>query len=276
MRILIHAKLLLRITVMFGLTAPLCAQLSGTPREFKAALQEWHSEADCALNSEAFPLKAEDLMVMKSDGGILFTAGMTIDADGAPNAYGPRNRGLDFTANARGSHGWVALVTNKDGHPIVQKSGPYRGYYVSTTSLQQTDINDLRSPKRYIDATKIPYIALPSDFTTRFDINLGDLAVVVNHANGRSAYAIFADVGPKGKIGEGSIALAKALGIPANPRHDSAVDGITYLIFPGSSLPSDTRITAHKIKSSAARQYHRWGGTQRLHTCDLLVAESKQ
>lgn len=262
---------------MFALAAPVCAQLSSTPREFKAAaLNERHSETDCALDSESFPLKAEDLTVMKSDGGILFTAGMTIDADGAPNAYGPRNRGLDFTANARGSHGWVALVTNKDGHPIVQKSGPYRGYYVSTTSLQQADINDLRSPKRYIDAAKIPYIALPSDFTTRFDINLGDLAVVVNQSNGRSAYAVFADVSPKGRIGEGSIALAKALGIPANPRHDSAVDGITYLIFPGSSLPSGTRITAHKIKSSAARQYHRWGGTQRLHTCDLLVAESKQ
>lgn len=276
MRALIHVRLLLSIAVTFALTAPLCAQLSGTPREFNAALNERHSEADCALDSESFPLRTADLKVMKSDGGILFTAGMTIDADGAPNAYGPRNRGLDFTANASGAHGWVALVTNKDGHPIVQKGGPYRGYYVSTTSLQQANVSDERNPNRYIDATKIPYIALPSAFAARFNINLGDLAVVVNQGNDRSAYAIFADVGPKGRIGEGSIALAKALGIPANPRHDSAVDGITYLIFPGSGLPSETRITAHNIKSSAARLYHHWGGAQRLHTCDLPVAESKQ
>ena len=222
---------------------------------------------DCALQVEVFPLKKLNLMVTTTDGGILFTAGMTIDADGAPNAYGPHNRGLDFTANARGQHGWVALVTNQNGRPVTQKSGTYRGYYVSTTSLQQSQNYDERDPKKYIDATKIPYIALPSDFARRYDVNLGDLALVMNQANGRSAYAIFADVGPKGRIGEGSIALAKRLGIPANPRHDSAEDGVTYLIFPGSALGSDRRITARSIKSAAARLYRRWGGTERLRDC---------
>lgn len=220
---------------------------------------------DCSLQTESFPLKKQDLTVTTTDGGILFTSGMTIDADGAPNAYGPHNRGLDYTANARGQHGWVALVTNQNGRPIVQKGGPYRGYYISTTSLQQSQNYDERDPKRYIDATKIPYIALPSDFAKRFDINLGDLALVVNHANGRSAYAIFADIGPKGRIGEGSIALAKRLGIPANPRNDSAEDGVTYLIFPGSAQLAERRITARSIKSSGSRLYHRWG---QLHRCE--------
>ena len=147
-------------------------------------------------------------------------------------------------------------------------SGPYRGYYVSTTSLEQSDIRDLRSPKRYIDATKVSYIALPQDFARTFDIHLGDLAVVVNQANGQSAYAIYADVGPGGRIGEGSVALAKALGIPANPRHDSVADGVTYLIFPGSRPSSDDRVTARNIKLLAAREYRRWGGRQRLRTCE--------
>src|SRR5215472_9024296 len=104
---------------------------------------------------------------------------MTIDADGAPNAYAPHNRGLDYTANARGAQRWVALVTNEHGWPVIQKSGPYRGYYVSTTSLEQNNVRDLRNPKRYIDATKVPYIALPKDFAKTFAIQLGDLAVVV-------------------------------------------------------------------------------------------------
>lgn len=225
---------------------------------------------DCSAQTENFPLKKQGLTVTTTEGGILFTAGMTIDADGAPNAYGPHNRGLDYTANARGPHGWVALVTNQNGRPIIQKSGPYRGYYVSTTSLQQSSSYDERSPKRYIDATRVPYIALPSDFAKGFDISLGDLAVVYNHANGRSAYAVFADVGPKGRIGEGSIALAEQLGIPADPRHDSAEDGVNYLIFPGSALPADRRITARHIRSSASRLYHRWGGTQRLRGCELV------
>lgn len=251
-----------------------CAQqTAGTPPD-----QTLHAQKanDCTPQTEIFPLKKQDLAVTTTDGGILFTVGMTIDADGAPNAYGPHNRGLDYTANARGQHGWVALVTNQNGRPVVQKSGPYRGYYVSTTSLQRNAVHDERDPKRYMDATKIPYIALPSDFVRRFDISLGDLALVVNHANGRSAYAIFADVGPKGRIGEGSIALAKRLGIPANPRHDSAEGGVTYLIFPGSALSAERKITARSIKSSASRLYHRWGGTQRLRSCEPLSSADNE
>ena len=223
--------------------------------------------ADCSLETQSFALKKQDLTVINTEGGVLFTAGMTIDADGAPNAYAPHNRGLDYTANARGWKGWVALVTDQKGHPILQKRGRYRGYYVSTTSLQHESVSDLKNPKRYIDATRVPYIALPPDFSKAFNISLGDLALVRNKASGRTAYAVFADVGPKGRIGEGSIALAKALGIPSNPRHDSVVDGVMYLVFPGSALPAGKRISARSVRASAAKLYHLWGGSQRLHNC---------
>ena len=231
------------------------------------------SAGDCSSQMETFSLKQQDLQVLNADDAILFTAGMTIDADGAPNAYGPHNRGLDFTANARGTHGWVALVTDHKGRPVVQKSGRYSGYYVSTTSLRQGDTSDPKNPKQYIDATRIPYIALPPDFAEAYGISLGDLALVVNQANGRSAYAIYADVGPKGRIGEGSIALADALRIPSNPRYDSVADGVTYLIFPGSGGRLRNQITARRIKNSAARLYHRWGGTQKLRACELQLSE---
>ena len=264
---MILRRLIILTAVILVSTAVLHCQT--TDRTRKGRTSQSQSEHDCPFQTEDFQLKKQNLTVTSADGGILFTAGMIIDADGAPNAYGPHNRGLDYTANARGAHGWVALVTNEKGHPLLQKGGPYRGYYISTTSLQQANVSDLRNPKKYIDATKIPYIALPSDFAKRFDINLGDLAVVVNRANGRSAYAIFADVGPRGRIGEGSIALARALGIPANPRHDSAEDGITYLIFPSSGSARGDHITARGVRSAAARRYHHWGGRQRLDACEL-------
>src|SRR5947208_9070144 len=108
----------------------------------------------CAVKPASFALKTRDLPVWELGGGILFTAGMTIDADGAPNAYGPRNKGLDYTANARGAHGWVALVTNKHGNPVRQKSGQYRGFYISTTSLQQRSVTDVGSPKRIVEHSK--------------------------------------------------------------------------------------------------------------------------
>ena len=248
------------MTVLPVFMATTCAQATRVTHDSRFS----QSDSDCFSETENFSLKKQVLAVTTTNGGILFTAGMTIDADGAPNAYGPHNRGLDYTANARGARGWVALVTSQSGRPVIQKTGAYRGYYVSTTSLQQSSMHDERDPKRYIDATKIPYIALPPDFAKAFDINLGDLALVFNQANGRSAYAVFADVGPKGRIGEGSIALAKQLGIPADPRHDSAEDGVRYLIFPGSALPPDRRITTRSIQSSAARLYHRWG---QVHRC---------
>jgi hypothetical protein len=220
----------------------------------------------CVGSPELFTLKTQDLPVFKVHGAVLLSAGMTIDADGAPNAYGPKNRGLDYTANARGAGGWVALVTNAKGYPILQRTGPYRGYYVSTTSLEQPNIRDPRDPRRYLDARRIPYIALPPDFARRFGIGLGDLARVVNTKTGRSAYAIYADVGPKGRLGEGSIALANKLRIASNPRHDSAPNGVTYLIFPGSALRTRGAITATRINSAGARLYRAWS-----RDCELLA-----
>ena len=212
----------------------------------------------CPLTPETFALKNSNLPVGELNGGVFFTAGMTVDADGAPNAYGPRNTGLDYTANARGAHGWVALVTNKRGNPVRQRSGPYRGFYVSTTSLAHKDIKDIANPKRYIDARTIPYIALPKDFAERFGIGLGDVAVVINEANGRSAYAVFADVGPRGRIGEGSIALARELGIPAGPRHGQAFNQITYLIFPASGAGRWKQITSAWVRSLAEMNLEQW------------------
>jgi hypothetical protein len=250
----------------------LAMALSGARGQSDTVAGEQIDAARCSSQSESFALREQELEVLRTENAFLFTAGMTIDADGAPNAYGPRNRGLDYSANARGGPGqpWAAVVTDQRGNPVIQKTGRFRGYYVSTTSLQQGGVDDPRNPRKYIDATRIPYIALPPDFTATYDIHLGDLAVVINNANGRSAYAIFADVGPRGRIGEGSIALAKQLGMPANPRHDSVADGVSYLIFPGSAASSGSRITAQKIRSSAARLYRAWGGRQRLRVCQSL------
>jgi hypothetical protein len=266
----IRRRCFLWAIVFIGTAAAWCQapeRVAVAPQE-NVTLNEIRRSEGCAQEPQRFRLLDHDLAVAHGDGGILFTAGMTIDADGAPNAYAPHNRGLDLTANARGAQGWVALVTNKNGRPVIQKSGPYRGYYVSTTSLEHDNIRDRRNPKRYIDARTVPYIALPPDFARTFGIHLGDLAVVLNQENGRTAYAIFADVGPEGRIGEGSIALAKALGIPANPRHDGVEDGITYLIFSGSAAGAKGHITARNVRISAARLYREWGGRQKLRTCE--------
>jgi hypothetical protein len=94
-----------------------------------------------------------------------------------------------------------------------------------------------------------------------------EIAVVVNSANGKRAHAIYADVGPTGKIGEGSIALARALGIDAKPRRGGVSSGISYLVFPKSGLGQGKLRTVAEINASASRLFKQWGGDQRLRAC---------
>jgi hypothetical protein len=92
--------------------------------------------------------------------------------------------------------------------------------------------------------------------------------VVTNQSNGKTSFAIFADVGPHGKIGEGSVALARALGLNDDPRHGGIGDpDIAYLVFPRSGLGAGKLRSAREIRSSTLRVFRRWGGVRRLREC---------
>ena len=160
-----------------------------------------------------------------------FISGMTIDADGSPNAYDPDDAGLDELANAGRPGHWDGIITDPDGDPLIQQErDPFPGYYISCTSLSDKT-KTFTDPTRYVNASKIPYVVLPQDVADRGGARLGDFAVVVNFRNGKSSFAIYADVGT---LGEGSVALADALGIQSDARHGGESDGILYLLFPGS------------------------------------------
>lgn len=163
-----------------------------------------------------------------------YESGMTIDADGAPNAYHPENTGLDDLANAGAPGRWEGLAKDGDGQPFIQGSNdPFPGYYVSSTALADHSkaVND---PARYVDASKIPFIVLPGGMARQIGARPGDFSVVFNQRNGKSSFAIYGDVGPADRIGEGSVALAENLGIHSDARNGGARRGIMYLVFPGS------------------------------------------
>jgi len=211
-----------------------------------------------------------------------YKAGMNIDADGAPNAYHPppqENLGLDYLGNAgkAAKNGkpanWWALATDTcepSGQPIVQGPGdPSPGYYISMTSLQDSThkgvspLPKCANPLRYVDSTQIPYIVLPSKVKSKLGAKLGDFAVVINGDS--HSPAIFADVGPPGKIGEGSISLAKALGLPFDPKHSSTSSGVIYLVFPGSGNGKPRDI--NEIKSQANNLFSSFGGFSHINAC---------
>lgn len=166
---------------------------------------------------------------------LAFTAGLTIDADGSPRAYGPNNSGLDLTANAGHPGNWWGIVVGDDGKPIVQgPQAPCPGMYVSKTSYEHRRFFE-RDPRRYVDSEKVPFVVLPHHLRKKVPpIVLGCLAKVHNTRNGLRCVAVVADFGPADHLGEGSIALAKALGINADARHGGTDEAIVdYQIFPG-------------------------------------------
>lgn len=195
---------------------------------------------------------------------VVFQSGMTIDADGAPNAYSPDNTGLDDLSNAGEPGHWDGIVADRGGEPYVQGADdPYPGFYVSQTAL--ADWSKARTdPARYIDASKIPYIVLPGELSRQVGARLGDFALVVNRRNGAIAGAIFADIGT---LGEGSIALADKLDIFSDARRGGTRGGVVYLVYPGSGNRQPRSLD--DINSETAKLFQDWGGIDKLNSCTV-------
>lgn len=192
----------------------------------------------------------------------VWTSGFAVDADGAPKAYAPLAsslRGLDYLANA-GHHGnWWGLVCNSQGNPVVQgPNDPAPGFYVSTTAL--CDHSKAQSdPHRYVDSSTVPYVSVPPELRNR-GVLLGDTCVVVH--GDKVSGAVVADVGPRNSYGEGSIALAEALGIPSNPRTGGVWEGIIWAVFRASSRGWPR--TVEDIQQHSAALLSAWGGVEAL------------
>jgi hypothetical protein len=161
-----------------------------------------------------------------------WVGGLRIDGDGAPDCYHPDGKsGRDFLANAGKPGNWWGLVTVAD-QPVVQgPRDPCPGFYVSPTSLVDRG-KAITDPRRYVNSNAVPYLAVPPELRT-LGVGLGDVAWV--EYRGHGCAAIVADTGPRGKLGEGSIALARQLGIPESPRHGGTGAGVAVTLWPGTS-----------------------------------------
>ena len=89
----------------------------------------------------------------------------------------------------------------------------------------------------YVNANAVPYFVLPGAWYSQYGIKVGDLAAIVY--KGKLAFAVFADVGPKGKLGEASLQLFRQLGeerLRPNGRiiNSGMGGGVTTIVFPGS------------------------------------------
>lgn len=162
-------------------------------------------------------------------------SGLNVDDDGDPACYGPGGLGNDFLANAGHPGQWWGVVTNAHGQPVVQgPNDPRPGYYISTTSYQRPGYA-VDDPRRYIDGSKVPAVVIPGFLIRKVPgVVMGCRALVTNEETGKPCDAMVHDAGPDDKVGEGSPALAIALGFDGSPRHGGTEAKIvTVRLFPG-------------------------------------------
>jgi hypothetical protein len=126
------------------------------------------------------------------------------------------------------------MDTDADGSPRALEIDPYGQLGTSLNSD-----NGWQGSSDNVNAETIPYFVLPLNFASVSGITckLGDLGLI--RWQGREVFAIYADQGPKNKIGEGSIKLVESLGEnPWNASKTKIISGIEfgveYLIFPRS------------------------------------------
>lgn len=207
------------------------------------------------------------------DGAVVYRAGMSIDADGAPRAYAlPESGlvGLDDIASAGEPGNWYGILTdgpNGTGKPLLQgPADPAPGYCISETKLRDPHKHHT-DPCAYVDASAVPYISVARDLHKMHAIQPGDVAMVL--CGDMGCAAVVADFGPAHKYGEGSIALAKALGIPSSPRTGGADFGVSYIIFPGSAAgwPRPLADIAQQVRAL----FTAWGGSDHLEQSLALV-----
>jgi hypothetical protein len=214
-----------------------------------------------------------------------------IDADGAPNAYHPKDvgkncthdkhLGLDCPANAGypKTSWWPSVLVPDPKTPskaYEQPDGPFKGYLVSKTWLSDSKLPDT-DPKKYVDATKIPYVVFPgSKFAQLAGTgSKGDVGMAWNLKNGKSTAFIVADQGGGGdaKLGEGSIALYEALGgKDINPRTGAGVAPgvVRFIVFPGSRKAANPvwPQTVAEISARAADLLKQVGGVDAIKGCE--------
>jgi len=207
---------------------------------------------------------------------IFFKADFDLDADGSPRAYNEANTGLENNANGQDAttKKWFAVVTDTNGIPIKQSANdPFPGNYISTTSLENQGIADVRSARRYIDPEKVAFFVMPGGKPSKFGqmgIKLGDIGLIYNTLTKKHSFAIFADSGPKAIIGEGSILLANKIGVKANINSKGRIVGgldepaILYIVFPKSSKAPYQEVTQTLIDTLGQQEADKLGGVNKI------------
>ncbi|MBI4519151.1 MAG: hypothetical protein HY699_25450 [Deltaproteobacteria bacterium] len=288
-------------------TASRHPSISGAILVLAVACLGTRGAAQCTLTQESTFAHAEigSVTIFRdvSTDAIAFASQMQVNTDGAPDSYHPDDIGITHICNgvsvgpnctwkaecmpefrvakAEGFRGpqkicFFAMANGADGVPIIQgDTDPKPGYFVSTTALRQPN-EDPRSPQAQLDSNTVPFAVIPRGWqsTGRLGPKLGDFGVAHRRSNGKLAYFVVGDVGPRNKLGEGSVALHQALGNDPfvmrfgvrRARRGIGGRDVVYLLFPGSAVQGE-RLDAASIERVSAPLLNSFGGEARIKSC---------
>lgn len=189
-------------------------------------------------------------IVEEPDGRVHFLADADIDADGANGqnggqaAYRVDDSGSEFLANggmkilASGrvvcAHAWARdiVILGPDNEPKVFGDG-----VIASMTWYRDRSKSVSDPEAYVDAETVPYIVVPPLVIQRTaGVVRGSKAKAT--WRGRSIDCVVADNGPKNRVGELSIAAARALGMNSSPRNGGVESQeVLYELWPGVAAP---------------------------------------
>lgn len=212
-----------------------------------------------------------------ADGSIIFLGRFTVDADGVPRAYHPDGvSGQDALSNGGHPGDWWALATDSAGcghagNPIVQGAeDPNPGFYASTTTMSDPAVRDCKKQRRYVNSDAISYVAL-SPAIARLRNDSGNQVIVAAKGVSAGMAAVFADGAPRHGMGEGSMQLARRLGLSSDPRNGGTDSReLIYLVLPKTiSFP----VSETTLVSGVDADFRTWGGgDERLAACRTALA----
>jgi hypothetical protein len=182
------------------------------------------------------------------DGTIFYESKMSLDLDGS----------------------WLSCTDKKGDADQCRTAYMWDDEYPSDAEYHSTDDKSVfYKNQAFVDADKIQYMVIPLDrqFRQLTGARVGDLGVVVYRD--KAVPVFIADIGPgeRGKIGEGSAALLRAVGaercVNRNAegnctefRDYSVSRGVMFFVFPHSAIAGLKKETAvETIKTEAAKRF---------------------
>lgn len=197
----------------------------------------------CSFTGEGFISTVEQY----PEGFVRFVADADIDADGANGqngkmpAYNQFDKGSEYLANGgmeiingrvQPKFSWYSdIVILDEGKKSIRVFD--NGVIGSKTAYRIQGV-PTNNREAYLDAETVPYIAVSPLIQQRATgVVLGCLVYAKNLKTGVRAVGMVGDIGPRNKIGEVSIEMARQLGIPSSPRNGGTDEPIIeYTLFP--------------------------------------------